>query len=62
MIICDKCLSKCGKRGKIELFKTLLHFWFLLHFALYRGKRKMYKNLTQNVVNFFNMVYVGGLV
>ena len=44
------------------MFKILLHFAFLLHFALYRVNAKCNKKIMQNVVNFFKMVYVGGLV
>ena len=43
MIICDKCLLKCAETGKIEAFKILLHFAFLLHFALYRVNAKCNK-------------------
>ena len=50
------------KTVKIEPFKILLHFAFLIDFALYRVNAKCNKKLTQNVVYFFNMVYVGGLV
>ena len=32
------------KTGKIERFKILLHFAFLLHFALYRVNAKCNKN------------------
>ena len=40
MIICDKCLSKCGKRAKLYDLMFEYRFAFLLHFALYRVNAK----------------------
>ena len=34
MIICDKCMSKCGKRAKLNDLR------FYLHFALFRVNAK----------------------
>ena len=61
MIICDKCLLKCGKRAKLNdlRFYYILHFYYILRCT---GLTQNVIKLTQNVVNFFNMVYVGGLV
>ena len=35
MIICDKCLSKCGKRAKLNdlSFYYILHFYNILRFT-----------------------------
>ena len=43
MIICDKYLSKCGKRAKLNDLR-FYYIVFLLHFALYRLKAKCNKN------------------
>ena len=40
MVICDKCLSKCEKRAKLND----LRFYYILHFITFsvvQGKRKM---------------------
>ena len=40
MIICDKCMSKCGKRAKLND----LRFYYILRFITFcvvQGKRKM---------------------
>ena len=44
MIICDKCMSKCGKRAKLNDLRLYYILRFLLHFALFRVNAKCNKN------------------
>ena len=60
MIICDKCLSKCGKQAKLNDLRFIT-FCVLLHFALYRVNAKCNK-INAKCSKFINMVYVGGMV
>ena len=46
MIICDKCMSKCGKRVKLNDLRFYYILRFFLHFALYRVNAKC------NVITF----------
>ena len=40
MIICDKCLSKCGKRAKLNDLRFYI-FCVVITFCVVQGKRKM---------------------
>ena len=40
MIICDKCLSKCGKQAKLNELRFYYIFIFIT-FCVVQGKRKM---------------------
>ena len=51
VIICDKCLSRCGKRAILND----LRFYYILRFitiCVYRLNAKCNKKIMQNVVNF----------
>ena len=61
VIICDKCLSKCGKRAILND----LRFYYILRFitiCVYRLNAKCNKKNNAKCSKLFNMVYVGGLV
>ena len=46
-IICDKCMSKCGKRAKLNDLRFYYILRVFLHFALYRVNAKC------NVITFY---------
>ena len=49
MIICDKCLSKCGKPAKLNDLRFLLHFPSSVKVCL-RGKHKGYRDQYFNAL------------